>query len=306
MLQFFSGLLLFLLGIHWVKCSFQLCSDSYVENFLRKITDNIFINILLGIILTSLIQSSSALSLILIGLLESDLISLKSSLAVMIGGNLGTTLTIQIISLPVISHYKWGFFLGLVLILFSLKYRKLRSWGYIFISFSILFAGMNFMSSSFSTPLISILLKKIAEESNLHYLYFILGGVFITAILQSSSVAGGIIVTLVGNNVIELYRGIAFILGSNIGTCITAFLAGTCAGSEAKKLAVGHFLFNLIGVITVIFIYNDFVNLIILMDYEPARQLAYAHTIFNVFTLFIIMPFFNILLSILEGKKKLW
>lgn len=304
MLIFLSGLLIFIIGLEGSKWSFKNLISERLRKLIISLDDHIYVSILIGVIITAILQSSSAVSIILISLIEAGTLSLKSATGIMIGANIGTTVTVQIISFPVIYYYPYIIILGITIILLSLAIMKkpLFYAGSSIFFFGIIFVGLILITYFFQVPekrrIIELILKY--SSGNIYSGLFL--GTIITAMIQSSSALTGIIVSLAYNNLITLRTAIAITLGSNIGTCITAFLASINAGDISKKMAKGHFLFNLLGVIAIIPFFILFEKFVSSSSQELTRQIANAHTFFNIFNVLIIIPFLNTFISWIEGN----
>lgn len=304
MLIFLSGLFLFLLGLEGSKRGLGRVASTKVELALKRLSNSIFLSIFSGIVITAILQSSSGVSIIVISLIEAGLLQLKPAIGIMLGANIGTTFTVQIISFPVIALFPYLIISGLIFMIIGFMLRnKLVDAGLALASFGVVFAGLNMMTGYFQNPAVSGLITKILAFSGNNYLLGILLGVIITGIIQSSSAVTGITVSLARNNLITLPAAIAIALGSNIGTCITAFLASFNSGRLAKSIARGHFLFNLIGVIAILPFLGIFNHLVMLTSQNLLRQIANAHTLFNIFNVLIFLPFFDTFVSFLRPKK---
>ncbi|MTI60653.1 MAG: Na/Pi cotransporter family protein [Firmicutes bacterium] len=301
---FLLGLFLFLIGLEGSKKGVESISSAGFEGILHKLASNLPSSIFTGIIVTAILQSSSAVSIVLISLLESGLISVKSALAILLGANIGTTFTVQLISFPVLNTYPYLIILGLFLIILGcLTFNKIKMLGFILISFGVIFAGLNMMSAFFQREEVAVFIKYLLIKSGNNVLLNILLGMMITAVIQSSSAVTGITVSLAVANLITLPAAIAIALGSNIGTCITAYLASINCEREAKILANGHFIFNIIGVVLLLPVFDKFVYFINLTSTSLIRQIANAHTIFNIFNLFVFLPVFNSFVRFIGGEK---
>lgn len=304
MLIFLSGLFLFLLGLEGSKRGLGRVASTKVELALKRLSNSIFLSIFSGVVVTAILQSSSGVSIIVISLIEAGLLQLKPAIGIMLGANIGTTFTVQIISFPVIALFPYLIISGLFFMIIGFMLRnKLVDAGLALASFGVVFAGLNMMTGYFQNPAVSGLITKILAFSGDNYLLGILLGVIITGIIQSSSAVTGITVSLARNNLITLPAAIAIALGSNIGTCITAFLASLNSSRLAKSLARGHFLFNLIGVIAILPFLGIFNHLVMLTSQNLLRQIANAHTLFNIFNVLIFLPFFDTFISFLRPKK---
>ncbi|MFW6389496.1 MAG: Na/Pi symporter, partial [Halanaerobiales bacterium] len=227
MLFFISGLLLFLLGLEGSKKAIKYAVSDNIEKIIKNITNSIFLSLLIGIIITALIQSSSAVSILAISLIEAGILSLRSAIALIMGANIGTTITVQIISLPIISNYPVIIILALIIIsiAFLFKNEKIFFSGLAILSFGIVFMGLNIMITYFQKPEITIIIKNILFYSRNSNILGVILGMVVTAIIQSSSAVTAITIGLAYNNLITLHSAVAIALGSNIGTCITAYIA---------------------------------------------------------------------------------
>ncbi len=305
MIIFFSiiklivGLSLFFLGMQGVKDSFYKASGGKIEYLLKKLTDNIIISILTGILVTMLIQSSSATTVIIISLVNADLMSLKQAFGVIMGANIGTTITVQLISFS-LQDYLWIIILiGIIFYVIHIISKK-KKFKYIargLLGFSILFIGLELLSNIVSGFQDFQLFIKLLSYLELRPLVGIIVGALITATIQSSSALTAIIVILAKANLITLPLAITLALGSNIGTCITAFFASVNSSKSARQTAWAHILFNSFGVLVVIPILGVFTKMIALTSSDIARQVANAHTIFNVFNTLIIIPIRGIIIK---------
>ncbi|MFW5992184.1 MAG: Na/Pi cotransporter family protein [Halanaerobiaceae bacterium] len=300
---FLSGLFLFLLGLEGVKKGLQQLTATRIRSILASFTENIYLCIGVGIFVTGILQSSSAVSIIIIGLLEAKIIDFKPAFAIMMGANIGTTLTVQIISLPVLTTYPYLLGCGIFFMLTGLIRKKLFWSGLVLLGFGIVFGSLQMMISVFMKPDLKDIIYFLLKFCTNNVLYGIMLGIIVTAIIQSSSAVTGITVSLARKNLITLPVAIAIALGSNIGTCITAFLASINGGTNARALALGHFLFNVIGIILIFPLLPLFINFIMFTDDLLPRQIANAHTTFNIFNLIIFIPLTDTFVSILRRRK---
>ncbi len=301
---FLWGLFLFLVGLEICKWSLKKAISGKIENIITGLSGNLFSCILLGILITSVIQSSSAVSVIIIGLIEAGVLSLKPALAIIMGSNIGTTVTVQIISLPVLDKYPHIIILGIIIILIGLFINKrLMFTGLALVAFGIVFAGLVMMTDFFKNPSIIELFKRFLTYTTNNSLLGILLGIFVTGLVQSSSVVTGITLGLARSGIINLVSAIAIALGSNIGTCITAFIASLNCSRISKMMATGHFIFNLIGVIVLLPFLNIFCKLVGLTSSNLMRQIANAHTLFNIFNVLLFLPFINDFADLLGGDR---
>ena len=286
----FGGLGLFLYGMKLMSDGLENVAGEKLKGILEKITSNKVIGVLVGTIVTAIIQSSSATTVMVVSFVNAGLMTLIQATGVILGSNIGTTITAQMVSfnLEVIAPI----FIGVgAIVMMSAKKKRIKDLAYIALGFGILFMGMGLMSSSLK-PIsnLQIFNDFISVRGKNHFLG-VLVGLTMTAILQSSSATTGILVALANSGNIDMNVAFPIILGCNIGTCVTAILAGLTANRTAKKAALLHLLFNIFG--TVLFLpFSDkvvtFVNY--LTPDNVARQVANAHTIFNVVITIFILP----------------
>lgn len=306
---FFGGLGLFLFGMKVMSDGLELAAGDNLRIALEKATSNRFLGIGIGTGVTAIIQSSSATTVMLVGFVNAGLMTLAQATSVIMGANIGTTVTAQILATN--NAFKFSItdiapvvlFAGIVLYMF-INSRITRKIGYIILGFGILFWGMGVMGDAISPlkedPAFIGLLTSFVDNP----LLAILVGTFFTAIIQSSSATTGILVVLAGQGIMPLEAAAYIILGSNIGTCITAVLASIWASRDSKRTALVHVLFNVIGVIifgSLIAIFPGIVTWISnLSPGDAERQIANFHTIFNVATTAILMSFINLLVAVVK------
>ena len=286
-----GGLSLFLFGMKVMGDGLEKAAGNRLKRLLEIVTHNRVLGMLAGLVITAVIQSSSATTVMVVGFVNAGLLSLTQAVSVIMGANIGTTVTSLLLSIKLNFGMVFAF-LGLILGLMPKKFNGLRQLGTVLIGLGILFVGMETMSSAMS-PLQSWQGFRDAMTSVDNPLLGVLLGALITAVLQSSSASVGILQALAGEGLIPL-RGAMFILfGQNIGTCVTALIA--CAGTSttAKRAAVVHLLFNIIGAIlfTCIAFFLPFADWITTLAPGNLRlQIALTHVIFNVTTTALLLP----------------
>lgn len=290
---FFAGLILFFLGLEGNKTFLKQITASRITALLEILSGNFLLAIVTGIIITTVLQSSSAVSVILISLLEGKIIKLKPATGILLGANIGTTVTIQIISLPILSLYPYFITTGILLAIYGtvLQHNKFKYTGFILLSFGAVFAGIQLMSAAFLGNSGKATLSRIIKSVDNKYTG-IIAGTLLTALVQSSSIVSGTTLSLATNNLLGLSGAAAITLGSNVGTCVTAFLASWNCSTQARLLALIHLTFNLSGIILLLFFFDPFLNFVTLTSSQLTRQIANAHTLFNTFHLFIFAPLF--------------
>ena len=304
-----GGLALFLYGMQMMSTGLEVAAGNKMRVILEKLTANRFVGVLVGAVITAIIQSSSATTVMVVGFVNSGMMTLNQAIWIIMGANIGTTITGQLIALDVSEIAPLVAFLGVAAIVF-IKSEKVKHVGEILAGIGVLFIGMDMMGSAMkpladSESFVSILTK--FENP----LIGIVAGAIFTALIQSSSASVGILQTLAGSGVIGL-QGAAFVLfGQNIGTCITAFLASVGTSRNAKRTTLIHIMFNVFG--TVVFTILCLATPIILMveGWTPGNapaQIANMHTMFNVVTTLLLLPVGTLLgklaTAILKDKRE--
>ena len=289
-----GGLALFLYGMQMMSAGLESAAGNKMKEILEKLTSNRFLGILVGALITAAIQSSSATTVMVVGFVNSGMMSLNQAVWIIMGANIGTTITGQLIALDIGALAPLIAFIGVALITFTKK-PKVQYIGQIFAGLGILFIGMNMMSESMMPlrdypPFINIMTRFSNPAVG------ILAGMIFTAVIQSSSASVGILQALALSGVISL-RNAAFVLfGQNIGTCITAILASIGTERSAKRTTIIHLLFNMIGTaiftaVCLIFPITDYVAAF--SGANISRQIANMHTLFNITTSILLIPFGN-------------
>ena len=286
----FGGLGLFLYGMKLMSDGLENIAGEKLKSILEKITSNKIMGVLVGTIVTAIIQSSSAITVMVVSFVNAGLMTLGQATGVILGSNIGTTITAQMVSLKleVIAPIFIG--IGAIVIVVT-KNKRVKDLAYIALGFGVLFMGMRLMSSSLKPVSELAIFNKFILLVGKNSILGVLIGILITAILQSSSATTGILVALAVSGNLDMSVAFPIILGCNIGTCITAILAGLTANRIAKKAALLHLFFNIFG--TILFLpFSDKVVMIVqyLTPDNVARQVANAHTIFNVVITIFILP----------------
>ncbi|KIL79700.1 Na/Pi cotransporter family protein [Bacillus badius] len=299
--QFLGGLGIFLYGIKLMGDGLQQSAGDRLRDILDRFTTNPLMGVLAGILVTVLIQSSSATTVITVGLVSAGFMTLRQAIGVIMGANIGTTVTAFIIGIDVGAYALPILALGAVFIFFF-KSKKMHNMGMILFGFGSLFFGLELMSDGMK-PLRS--LEKFHDltvnMSSSPILGVVVGTIF-TVIVQSSSATIGILQGLFSENLLDLNAALPVLFGDNIGTTITAILASIGASVAARRAAATHVLFNVIG--TVIFLiilplFTQFIHYLTgMLDLEPKMVIAFAHGTFNVTNTLIQLPFVGVLAMI--------
>lgn len=287
----FGGLALFLYGMTMMSNGLELAAGNKMKSILEKLTTNRFLGVGVGAVITAIIQSSSATTVMTVGFVNAGLMDLKNAVWVIMGANIGTTITGQLVALDITALAPIIAFAGVALIAFF-KSKKLDAVGSIIAGLGILFMGMEMMSDAM-VPLRSSpeFVQIVTTFEN--PLIGILVGAGFTALIQSSSASVGILQALARSGVISLPSAIYVLFGQNIGTCITAVLASIGTGRNAKRTTIIHLSFNIIGTIifVIISMFTPFASFMASMTSSVPAQIANVHTVFNVVTTLLLLPF---------------
>lgn len=286
----FGGLGLFLYGMNMMSEGLENVAGKKLKTILERITTNRLMGVFVGTIVTAIIQSSSATTVMVVSFVNAGLMSLMQATGVIIGSNIGTTVTAQMVSLKL--EVIAPIFIGIgAIVMLVAKKKKVKDIAFISLGFGILFLGMGIMSSSMKPISEATLFNKFIVAVGNNVLLGVLVGLLMTAIIQSSSATTGILVALASAGTIDLKIAFPIVLGCNIGTCITAILASLTANRTAKKAALIHLLFNVFGTLLFLPFVAQVVTLV--EGWTPgkvARQVANVHTLFNIVTTIIIFP----------------
>ncbi|ADD67999.1 Na/Pi-cotransporter II-related protein [Denitrovibrio acetiphilus DSM 12809] len=313
---FIGGLGLFLYGMKLMSEGLQKTAGSSLKNIIEKFTSNRFIGVLVGTLVTVIVQSSSATTVMVVSFVNAGLMNLFQALSVVLGANIGTTITAQLIAFKITKFALPAIGLGVGLALFSKDARK-RYYGEIILGFGLLFFGLSVMKQAF------IPLKEAKEFADL-FVYLSVNpvaaaaaGAILTVIVQSSSATIGITIAMASTGLLDFHAAAALVLGENIGTTITANLAALGGSRTAKQAAFGHFLLNFFGVaymlifLSFLIKFIDFytpgaVDFVAADGTKPyiARHVANLHTAFNIINMVIFLPFIHILARICERVIK--
>ncbi len=291
-LMLLGGLGLFLYGMQMMGSGLEAAAGNRMKRILERLTSNPILGVFVGAGITAVVQSSSATTVMVVGFVNSRMMTLRQAVWVIMGANIGTTITGQLIALDVGEIAPLFAFIGVVLVVF-IKKASVRYYGQIIAGLGILFIGMDMMSSSM-TPLreSEVFVNVITKFSN--PLLGILAGAVFTAIIQSSSASVGILQALAASGVIGLHNAVYVLFGQNIGTCITAVLASIGTSRNAKRTTIIHLMFNIIGTVlfTVVCAFTPLTSLVeSWAPSNPSAQIANMHTLFNVVTTLLLLPF---------------
>ncbi|MBE6113762.1 MAG: Na/Pi cotransporter family protein [Erysipelotrichaceae bacterium] len=287
-----GGLALFLYGMQMMSDGLEDVAGNKMKAVLEKLTSNRFLGVLIGALITIAIQSSSATTVMVVGFVNSGLMTLNQAVWIIMGANIGTTLTSQLLALDIDVIAPFVAFIGVAIAVF-VKKDKVRHMGKIMAGLGILFVGMDMMGNAVG-PLgqSEAFVSLMTRFSN--PILGILAGAIFTAAIQSSAASIGILQTLATNGLIPFSSAVYVLFGQNIGTCITALLASIGTNRSAKQTTVIHFLFNTIGTIifTLACLVLPITNWVAtITPTNPAAQIANMHSIFNLVTTVLLLPF---------------
>jgi len=303
-----SGIAIFLIGMHFMEDGFKLFSGGTLEKVLEKFTNTAFKSLITGFITTSIVQSSSLISVIVISFLSVELISLAQGMAIVFGANLGSTTTAWIVSalgLKIkISLYAMPMIIFGVLFRFSSN-RTYIGLGNILLGLGFIFLGISYMKDGFDTLKDSIDLAAYSVGGYLGILIYIVIGAIATVVIQSSSATMAIIITaLAGANILYI-DALALAIGANVGTTVTAVIGSLTSNENGKRLAFGHFVFNIttgLVAVALIYILKDIVDILApivgIEDDNYSMKLALFHTIFNLLGIAVLYPFIGVIVNL--------
>lgn len=287
-----GGLALFLHGMQMMSSGLEAAAGNKMKRILERLTSNRFLGVVVGAVITAVIQSSSATTVMVVGFVNSGMMTLQQAVWIIMGANIGTTITGQLIALDVGALAPLFAFIGVALVVF-IKKQSVHHYGQIIAGLGILFIGMEMMSGSMlplreSEAFISLMTRFSNPVLG------ILAGMIFTAIIQSSSASVGILQALAAGGLIGLDGAVYVLFGQNIGTCITAVLASIGTSRNAKRTTIIHLMFNVIGttIFTIVCMTSPLVELVeSFTPGNPQAQIANMHTLFNIVTTLLLLPF---------------
>lgn len=297
-----GGLGLFLYGMNMMGDGLENAAGDKLKGIFDKLTSNPIKGVLTGTIVTAIIQSSSATTVMVVGFVNAGLMNLYQAAAIIMGANIGTTITAQLITFKFNDFAPIFLAIGAGMILFTKK-KKIKEIGSIILGFGILFLGLNLMSSAMAPLKESDVFNNLILGLEGRTILGVLIGTVMTAVLQSSSASTGILVALAQAGSLPLSVAIPILLGNNIGTCVTALISSIGTSRTAKKAALLHLTIKIIGTIIFLIIPMSLVTNMVLAisptggDLAVAKQIANAHTLFNVVNTIILLPFIKQLVA---------
>lgn len=307
---FLGGLALFLYGMELMGDGLQQAAGDRLQKILKSLTGYTVMGVTLGALVTAILQSSTATTVMSVGLVNAGLMSLKQAFSVIMGANVGTTITAQLIAFKLTDYFTLMIFIGFMLRVFAKK-KRLKFCGSALLGFGILMLGMKSMCASVlplrNDPAIVAFIADLSHQP----FYAVIIGILMTIFIQSSAATIGILMAMASQGLIPLEGAIPILLGDNIGTCITAILAAARANLTAKKVALSHVLFNTFGCILFIVFMPMFIKLVVFISPagDISRQIANAHSAFNILNMLIFLPitgpFVKLVERIMPGKDEI-
>lgn len=294
-----GGLGLFIFGIHLMGTGLHKASADKIRKILAALTSTPFMGMLVGAGVTSLIQSSSATTVMLVGFVNAGLMTLRQAIGVILGADIGTTITAQLIAFKLTDYALPIIGLGMAMNIFAKK-KFYKSIGEFLFGFGILFLGLKILTGSVEPFGASESVRNAFIIFSKSPITGIATGMIVTMIVQSSSVTVGLVLALASAGLIDLGGAIPLILGDNIGTCITALLASMGTTISAKRTAIAHVTFKVIGVVLLLLFLPYYQKLIAATATSVIRQCANAHTIFNVMITMLFLPLAGVLARTIE------
>lgn len=297
-----GGFGLFMYGLKVFSDGLQESTENALKDILHKVTQNKILGISLGFLITAIVQSSSAVTVMTVSFVNANILTLSQAINIILGANIGTTVTGWIISLNIDVLALPSLGIGSIIVIFGSENRRLRFFGEILMGFGMIFYGLILMKMAFEGVRGSEDFEKVFLMANANTIYgrflCVMIGMIVTAIIQSSSAALGVTISLATVGLIDYPTSVALILGQNIGTTITAVLATLGASTNAKRAALVHCLFNIFGVIYMFFLFPYYIKLVdiivgfmnigdpnLVVDNKYVNisfYIAAAHTIFNI------------------------
>ncbi len=311
-LSLLAGIGVFIAGMNLMGDGLEKSAGERMKKIFKKVSNNPFINVGAGAVVTGIIQSSAATTVMAIGFVNAGVMTLLQATYIVMGANIGTTVTgliASLSSLDIAAYISAFAFIGAMLMF--IKKESIKRIGQIFCGLGLVFIGLGVMSGAFKNDFMKDAFKTLFLSIDFPLLLVVAGAV-VTALIQSSSTSTSLLIILVASGSMNLGTALYIVLGANIGTCITAFIASSGTSENARRTAIIHLLFNLMGgcifFIALLFLEKQVCSLLQSIIADPGMQLAWFHVVFNVSTTLILLPFAKLLTKIackiIRDKKK--
>lgn len=299
LLGLMGGLGLFLYGMSLMGDGLQKAAGNKLKNIIGALTKNTFMGILVGTVVTVIIQSSSATTVMVVGFVNAGLMNLYQAVGIIFGANIGTTITGQMLALNISRYAPIAIFIGVLLFMLGKK-KRIKSYAEIVLGLGILFFGMAAMGDAMRPLGESAVYANLMAKLTNPWLGLLVG-IVMTTILQSSSAAQAIILALASQNIINMHIAFPILFGQNIGTTTTALISSIGASRTAKQAAFIHFIFNVFGSIVFLLLLKNPIEAYVVNTFaSTTTQIAMAHTFFNVINVLWMMPFAKVLVKIAQ------
>lgn len=289
------GLLLLLSGMKIMSTGLVRSNREKIKSYLSFISSDPKSGFLTGVFITAVLQSSSLTTVLVVGLAHTGILNLKTAIAIILGANVGTTITAQIIAFNI---DQYGIFIAVLSLGLYLLSKRLQSIMLVSLGFGILLAGMNFINQGLSSQMITFY-DYALNASEFSPVWGLLIGVFSAAVIQSSSAVTAFIISLAGNNGIDLTTSLSIIFGSDIGTCLTSLIASLSTNLSGRRVALTHLIFNVIKALIVLSILPYFTLLVMFTSDDISRQIANGHTLYNLSGGLFFLFFINLITKLI-------
>ena len=305
-LSLIAGIGVFILAMKLMSDALNRIAGESMKRLLQKLAGNRIVGVLIGALVTAVIQSSSATTVMVIGFVNADVMNLNQAAAIIIGSNIGTTVTGLLASLESLNislYLSLLVFIGVMLAFI----KKIKKYANLMTGLGMIFVGLKMMSSACDDKSIKDAFGEVLSHLQFPLLLELLGIIF-TAIIQSSSAMTGIVIVMVGKKVMTMKSGLFITLGANIGTCVTALLGIIGANTNSKRTALIHFIFNMSGCIIftpILWIFSDQITALLeKMSKEDSMRIAYFHLFFNILTAIVTTPLIKYLVKLVTWAIK--
>jgi len=288
-IPFTVGISIFLFGMQLMNIGLNNLAAHKLKEILTRFTKTPLHGFLTGTIITMIMQSSSAVSVITIGLTNARLLTFPQTIGIILGTNIGTTITTQIIALNIYDYSLPLFLTGAIL--WFMPWHALRCLGLTLAGFGCIFIGMEAMQFIANPIQETGVFRYLVDLGSENSVIGVLIGTAITAAIQSSTATTAITMSFISEHIIPLSMGIAIVLGSNVGTCMTAWIASLGGTTSAVRVAWSHIILNLVGVILFVPLISMLASAAMMITHNPSAQIAHAQTIFNVICSLAVLPF---------------
>ena len=305
-LSLIAGIGVFILAMKLMSDALNRIAGESMKRLLQKLAGNRIVGVLIGALVTAVIQSSSATTVMVIGFVNADVMNLNQAAAIIIGSNIGTTVTGLLASLESLNislYLSLLVFIGVMLAFI----KKIKKYANLMTGLGMIFVGLKMMSSACDDKSIKDAFGEVLSHLQFPLLLELLGIIF-TAIIQSSSAMTGIVIVMVGKKVMTMKSGLFITLGANIGTCVTALLGIIGANTNSKRTALIHFIFNMSGCVMftpILWIFSDQITALLeKMSKEDSMRIAYFHLFFNILTAIVTTPLIKYLVKLVTWAIK--